>query len=123
MMNRYRDMLAIELAKNSSNAGYLPTVFTAKSTKDSKDSTGGKGISDFSSDGMDNCWLDDQGRLRIRGLAPKHITRLELLVCLGADIEEIENHIHPLETHEQWRQWVSVSKQNQEDDDAVSIPR
>ena len=108
-MIRYRDMLATELEKNSSNVGYPPPVFNAKSTKDGKDSTRGNGISDFSSDEKDNCWLDDKGRLRIRGLAPKHITRLELLICLGAGVEEIERHIHPLGTVQQWGQWVSIT--------------
>ena len=51
-------------------------------------------------------WLDDQGRLMISGLPPGGLSRLELLICLGASVEEIENHIHPIGTPGQWQQWV-----------------
>lgn len=54
-------------------------------------------------------YLDDQGRLCIKGLSPEHLSRLELLVCLGASSKEIENHIHPIGTPDQWGQWISVN--------------
>lgn len=59
-----------------------------------------------------NPYLDDQGRLCIRGLPPDHLSRLELLVCLDASSNEIEKHIHPIGTPDQWRQWISIDGQN-----------
>ncbi len=59
---------------------------------------------------IEKCWLDDQGRLRCRGLPPEGIDRLELLLQLGATSDEIENHIHPINTPAQWERWVAMGR-------------
>lgn len=51
-------------------------------------------------------WLDDDGRLRMSGVVPADCSMLEVLVSLDASVVEIERHIHPIGSPNQWEPWT-----------------
>jgi hypothetical protein len=113
MSGRYSKMLKENLRLRNQVSFKVPTAFTATSTKKTlktvKTVPTLKSMQNINRPISEVAWLDNDGRLRIKGPAPDHLSRLELLICLRVSAEEIVQHIDPIGTPNMWREWTGLT--------------